>query len=42
VRGLKQTSFANTIFLSIAKAETGWRPILTTFLENWMQKDKDK
>ncbi len=42
VGGLEQASFANAIFLSIAKAKAHWRTILTCCLKNWMQKDKDK
>jgi hypothetical protein len=42
MRGLKQTSFANIIFLSIAKAKTCWRIIITCCPKNWMQKNKDK
>jgi len=40
--GLKQTSPANAIFLSIIKVKACWRTILTHYLKNWMQKDKDK
>jgi len=40
--GLKQTSFANIIFLFIIEAKTRWKAILTHCLKNWMQKDKDK
>ncbi len=36
--GLEQTSFANTIFLSITEVETHWRVILTHYLKSWMQK----
>ncbi len=40
--GLEQASHANIIFLSIAKVKAHWRAILTCWLKNWMQKDKDK
>jgi len=40
--GLEQPSFANAIFLSIAKAKACWRTILRCYLKIWMQKDKDK
>ncbi len=42
MRGLEQTSLANTIFLFIAKVKACWKVILTRYLKNWMQKDKDK
>jgi len=40
--GLEQASFANVIFLSIAKAKACWKAILRCCLKNWMQKNKDK
>jgi hypothetical protein len=42
MRALEQTSPTNTIFLSIAEAKARWRAILTRYLQNWMQKYKDK
>ncbi len=42
IGGLKQTSHANTIFFSIIKVKAHWRVILTRYLKNWMQKNKDK
>jgi hypothetical protein len=42
VEGLKQASHVNTIFLSIGETKACWRAILTCYLKNWMQKDKDK
>ncbi len=40
--GLEQASPANIIFLSIVEAKACWRAIVTCYLKNWMQKDKDK
>jgi hypothetical protein len=42
IGGLEQTSFAKVILLCIAEAKACWRAILTCYLKNWMQKDKDK
>ncbi len=42
IRHLEQSSLVNAIFLSIIKAKTCWKAILTRCLRNWMQKDKDK
>jgi len=42
VGGLEQASPVNVIFLSIAKVKACWRAILTCYLKNWMQKNKDK
>ncbi len=42
MRSLEQTSPTNAIFLSIIKAKTCLKTILTHCLKNWMQKDKDK
>ncbi len=33
---------AEAIFLSIAEAKSLWKVILTHYVKNWMQKDKDK
>jgi hypothetical protein len=40
--GLEQALLDNVIFLSIVKAKTCWRTILTHCLKTWMQKDKEK
>jgi hypothetical protein len=40
--GLEQASPTNAIFLSIIEAKAHWKVILTRYLKNWMQKDKDK
>jgi len=40
--GLEQTSPTNAIFFSIVETKSCWRIILTCYLKNWMQKDKDK
>jgi hypothetical protein len=42
IRGLEQASHANAIFLSIAKAKAHWKAMLTCYLKNWMQKNKDE
>jgi len=42
IRGLKQASPANAIFLSIAKAKAHWKAMLARYLKNWMQKNKDE
>ncbi len=40
--GLEQASPINAIFLYIVKAKAHWRAILTCYLKNWVQKNKDK
>jgi hypothetical protein len=42
MEGLKQASPTNAIFLFIVQAKAGWKTILTRYLKNWMQKNKDK
>jgi hypothetical protein len=42
IGGLKKPSFINTIFPFIIEVKARWRAILTHYLKNWMEKNKDK